>query len=175
MTTEPTRKWEHTGLESEPSQRPPPPPPMQYPPQRPTSGLAVASMVLGILWLFWIGSILALIFGYIARKDIRKTGKDGNGLAIAGIVLGWVGVGTLAFYIVVVGALIGGSSGGSDGVDFQPSSGDRISQLHDQCAVGDMGACDDLYRESPIGSQEEEFGDTCGNRGRAPGQVWCDE
>jgi Domain of unknown function (DUF4190) len=139
---------------------------------RPTSGLAVASLVLGILWLFWIGSILALIFGYIARKDIRKTGKDGGGLAIAGIVLGWVGVGTLALYAVLAVAVIGGTSG--DG-GFGPSSDNRLSQLHDQCADGNMGSCDDLYRESPIGSAEEEFGDSCGGRGRDIGQVWCDE
>ena len=28
-----------------------------------TNGLAIASMVLGILWIYWIGSILALVFG----------------------------------------------------------------------------------------------------------------
>jgi hypothetical protein len=32
------------------------------------NGLAIASMVLGILWLYWIGSILALIFGLVARQ-----------------------------------------------------------------------------------------------------------
>jgi GTP-binding protein len=53
-----------------------------------TSGLAIASMVLGILWLYWIGSILAVIFGHIA---ISQAGKDpaikGKGMAIAGLVL----------------------------------------------------------------------------------------
>jgi hypothetical protein len=63
--------------------------------------MAVASMVLGILWIYWIGSILALIFGYVARKQIRERGEGGDGMALAGIVLGWVGVGILGLVIVV--------------------------------------------------------------------------
>ena len=67
------------------------------------NGMAVASMVLGILWIYWVGSILALVFGYIARKQIDKSSgtQSGRGMAIAGIVLGWVGIGTLAFFVVV--------------------------------------------------------------------------
>jgi hypothetical protein len=58
-------------------------------------------MVLGIVWIYWIGSILALIFGYIARRNIRTNGQKGDGMALAGIVLGWVGVGFLAIAVVV--------------------------------------------------------------------------
>jgi hypothetical protein len=57
-----------------------------------TNGLAVASLVLGILWLCWIGSVLALIFGYVALGQIKSQHEAGRGLAIAGIVLGWIGV-----------------------------------------------------------------------------------
>ncbi len=72
------------------------PPPYGYPvPPRRTNGLAVASMVLGIIWLYWIGSVLALVFGYVARSQIRERGETGDGMAIAGIVLGWIGVGFL--------------------------------------------------------------------------------
>jgi hypothetical protein len=63
--------------------------------------MAVASMVLGIVWIYWIGSILALIFGYVARKQIRERHEAGGGMATAGIVLGWVGVGVLAAVIVI--------------------------------------------------------------------------
>ena len=61
------------------------------------SGFAIASLVLGILWLYWIGSILALVFGYLARGEIRRDPQrvGGRGMAMAGIVLGWVGVATL--------------------------------------------------------------------------------
>ncbi len=92
-------------------QGPPPPPgsgwPGPYgqpygwsyaPPQR-TNGMAIASMVLGILWLYWIGSILALVFGYVAKKQIRERGETGGGMATAGIVLGWVGVGFLLLFL----------------------------------------------------------------------------
>lgn len=79
----------------------PPPPPQPpylwyaYTPPR-TNGLAVASLVLGILWIYWLGSILALVFGYVARRQIRERNEAGAGLATAGIVLGWVGVGILS-------------------------------------------------------------------------------
>ena len=71
-----------------------------YPMPRPTNGLAIASLVLGIVWVWWVGSILALIFGYTARKQIRERGQSGDGLAIAGIVLGWVGVGFLILFLI---------------------------------------------------------------------------
>lgn len=61
------------------------------------SGMAVASLVLGILWICWIGSILAVVFGYTAKKQINDSGGrlGGSGLATAGIVLGWIGIGVL--------------------------------------------------------------------------------
>jgi hypothetical protein len=60
--------------------------------------MAVASMVLGILGMvgmIWIVSpILALVFGYISKGQIDRSGgaQEGRGYAIAGIVLGWVGI-----------------------------------------------------------------------------------
>jgi hypothetical protein len=73
-------------------------------PPRTTNGLAIAAMVLGIVWIYWIGSILALIFGYIAKGQINRSDgrQGGKGMAIAGIVLGWVGIGFLVLMIVVI-------------------------------------------------------------------------
>jgi hypothetical protein len=61
------------------------------------NGLAIASLVLGILWIYWIGSILVLVFGYMAKNQIDRSGgtQSGRGLAVAGIVLGWVGIAIL--------------------------------------------------------------------------------
>ncbi len=70
-------------------------------------------MVLGILWIYWIGSILALIFGYVARKQIRERNQGGDGMAIAGIVLGWIGVGILSVVVVVLIIGAASSSGSS--------------------------------------------------------------
>lgn len=76
-----------------------------------TNGMAVASMVLGILWIYWIGSVLALVFGYIGRKQIDASGgaQSGRGMAIAGIVLGWIGIGTISIFIVI--AILGAAAG----------------------------------------------------------------
>ncbi len=68
---------------------------------RSTNGLAIASLVLGILWVWWVGSVLALIFGYVSLRQIRQRGESGKGMAIAGIVLGWVGVGLLVLLIII--------------------------------------------------------------------------
>ena len=69
-----------------------------------TSGMAIASLVLGIVWIYWIGLILALIFGYLAKGEIDRDPQrvEGRGMAIAGIVLGWVGVATLVLALVAL-------------------------------------------------------------------------
>ena len=61
-------------------------------------------MVLGIVWIYWIGSILAIVFGYIARRQIRQTEQKGLGMATAGIVLGWVGIGFIVVAVIVFAA-----------------------------------------------------------------------
>lgn len=54
--------------------RSPSAPPLQRisQPQK-TNGLSIASLVLGIVWLYGIGSILALVFGYRANRSISRT------------------------------------------------------------------------------------------------------
>lgn len=78
--------------------------------QTKTNGFAIAALVLGIVWVYWIGSILALVFGYIGKNQIDQSGgrETGRGMAIAGIVLGWIGVGFLILFLVIVAA--GGSA-----------------------------------------------------------------
>jgi Domain of unknown function (DUF4190)/N-terminal domain of toast_rack, DUF2154 len=99
------------GVEETPRPAPPTPPPP--PPPRPTtarpkvSGFAVASLVLGILGftcLFMLGSVLAIIFGFIARSEIRRSkgARSGTGMANAGIVLGIVMLALVAVFVAVV-------------------------------------------------------------------------
>ena len=71
-----------------------------------TSGLAIASLVLGLMWLFWLGSVLALVFGLISQSQIKRTNQKGRGLAIAGIVLG--GLGVLFLVLAIIVAAVGG-------------------------------------------------------------------
>ena len=92
---------------------PPPPPPAPAPPSpyyagpqyvaQTTNGLAVASLIAGFLWMGWLGSVLAVIFGHIALGQINRSGgrEGGSGLAIAGLVLGYMGVATLLLVILV--------------------------------------------------------------------------
>jgi len=77
----------------------------------PTSGLAIASLIFGILGLTLLptlGSIVALILGYMAKNEINSSAGrlEGSGLAIAGLVLGYIGLG-LTLLGLVVGALWG--------------------------------------------------------------------
>ena len=74
---------------------------MSYQPSYPTiartNSLAIASLVFGILaWclLPFIGAIVAIVCGHLARSEIRHAPRDaplgGDGMAIAGLVLGYV-------------------------------------------------------------------------------------
>jgi hypothetical protein len=72
----------------------------QFTPQS-TSGLAIASLVCGLFWMYGLGSITALILGYFALREIRRNPAylQGKGLAVAGIILGGLGVAGLALII----------------------------------------------------------------------------
>lgn len=67
-----------------------------------TNGLAVASLVVGLFWMWWIGSALAIVFGHVALNQIARNGQSGRGLAIAGLVLGYIGLATLLFTLLAV-------------------------------------------------------------------------
>lgn len=78
-------------------------------PAKPTSGMAVASLVLGICtWIFgWftlaIPGILGLIFGIVGIQQCKHGQKGGNGLAIAGLVLSIIMV--AIYFIALIYAL----------------------------------------------------------------------
>lgn len=80
-----------------------------YQQSRGTNGFAIASMVLGIVWIYWIGSVLAIVFGFIAYSQIKERNQAGKGMATAGLILGFIGIGTLVLVILVV-ALAGTST-----------------------------------------------------------------
>jgi hypothetical protein len=82
-------------------------PPEGVPYQSPNSSMAIVSLVAGILGITFfplLGSIVALITGYAAQKEIRESAGalGGEGMATAGLVMGWIGIG-----LSVIGLCIG--------------------------------------------------------------------
>ncbi|MFE2726646.1 DUF1707 and DUF4190 domain-containing protein [Kitasatospora sp. NPDC059327] len=74
---------------------PPPPPP------RRTNGVAVTSLVLGLLSLPTGGltGLPAVITGHVARRQVAERNEEGDGMAITGLVFGWLSV---AFWALVL-------------------------------------------------------------------------
>jgi hypothetical protein len=72
----------------------------------PTNGLAVGALVCGIVEFFTLGlaAIPAVILGHVARSQIRRTGERGDGMAIAGLVLGYLAIGGWALIILLIAA-----------------------------------------------------------------------
>ncbi|MEU5529287.1 DUF4190 domain-containing protein [Micromonospora chersina] len=73
-----------------------------------TSGMATASLVLGILgvlggWcLFGLPCVLAVILGHLALRETRDGMRLGHGMAVAGLVLGYVFVGPMILFTIMV-------------------------------------------------------------------------
>jgi hypothetical protein len=90
-------------------------PPYGYPvvaAAAPTNGLAIASMIVSIVAVlglcgYGLGGylgILGAIFGHVSRRQIRERGEAGDGMALAGIILGWVS--TVIAVLATVGIVI---------------------------------------------------------------------
>jgi hypothetical protein len=86
-----------------------PPPgygPMGYP-VRPTNQLAIASLVCACAQVFFwfLTGIPAVILGHIARRQIRQTGENGDGMALTGMILGYAGIvlGVIITVLVIIG------------------------------------------------------------------------
>ena len=65
--------------------------------------LAIISLVAGIsayVFLPLIGAIAAVITGHISLKQLKTSGEGGRGMALAGTILGWVGIALAAIGIV---------------------------------------------------------------------------
>ncbi|MQM26000.1 DUF4190 domain-containing protein [Glycomyces albidus] len=74
---------------------------------REMNGLAIAAFVLAIVGLCSPIAILGLIFGYVAKSQIRKRNNSGDGLARAAIILGWISI--ILFVLLVVFGVAAGT------------------------------------------------------------------
>ena len=82
-------------------------------PPRQTSALAITSLISGILgWtlLPWLGSIVAIVTGHMARGEIRRAPErfEGDGLALAGLILGYAMLALSLVGIVLLVLFFGG-------------------------------------------------------------------
>ena len=76
-----------------------------------TNGLAMASLACGLAQfaLGPVAAIPAVVFGHVARQQIKRSGEPGAGLALAGLILGWVVI--LGVLLVVGIAMSAGMHG----------------------------------------------------------------
>ncbi|OKH82355.1 hypothetical protein EB75_12765 [Mycobacterium sp. ST-F2] len=87
--------------------------PMGYAPVPKTNGLAIASLVCSLLGLVTCAgtSILGVIFGHLAKSQIKQSGEEGEGMALAGLIVGYIGLaifGLIAlFYFGLIAVIVG--------------------------------------------------------------------
>jgi hypothetical protein len=84
-----------------------------YPvPSPPTNGLAIGSLVVSVVGAFglcgyglggYLG-IVGAIMGHVARRQIRERGESGDGMALAGVIVGWIafGIAVIATVLIVI-------------------------------------------------------------------------
>ncbi len=77
---------------------------LEQEPEKKTAPMAIASLVCSIAGIFvclFVGQILGIIFGHRARTMIRESGGklEGESLARAGIIVGWVGIGIDVLFV----------------------------------------------------------------------------
>jgi hypothetical protein len=75
-----------------------------------TSGLAIASLACGLAQFVFgpLATIPAIVLGHMARSQIKRTGEQGAGLALAGLVLGW---GTVILGIILIAVALATAAG----------------------------------------------------------------
>jgi hypothetical protein len=88
-----------------------------------TNGLAIASLVCSLVVVFGIGSVLGIVFGFVAKSQIRQSNgtQKGNGLATAGIIIGFALIGIFILFVIVAAATGGFHTCTSTGSNFSYS------------------------------------------------------
>lgn len=112
----------------------PPPGPSSFGSKPGTNGLAIAALIFGIIG----GSLLGIIFGIIALRQIRRTGQNGRGLAIAGLILSGIWIVVVAIVVVIAltttaqrDPVTGTVAAGGDVAATSLQVGDCVNNLRD--------------------------------------------
>jgi type IV pilus assembly protein PilA len=82
--------------------------PQLSPGQAQTSGKAIGSLVCGIFFFFLPSAIAAVILGHVSLSEIRRSGGRlvGDGMAIAGLVLGYIGFAAVPIILIIAAIAI---------------------------------------------------------------------
>ena len=85
--------------------------------QQATNGMAIASLVCGLAQLLagFPAGIAAIILGHLARRRIRETGERGDGMARAGLILGYIGTIGFVLLFLLIGLIVVSNSGQAPG------------------------------------------------------------
>ncbi len=88
----------------------------------PTNGLAIASLACGLAQFAFgpLPTIPAIVLGHMARHQIRRTGEQGAGMALAGLLLGWAAVAMGVLAILALTLFVVTSSGHTAGIAVHP-------------------------------------------------------
>jgi hypothetical protein len=83
------------------------------PPAASTNSLAITSLVLSLCGLLCgVTAPIGAIVGHVARRQIRERGEGGDGLALAGIIVGWIvtALGLIALALLIFGVILAANS-----------------------------------------------------------------
>ena len=126
---------------------------MVHAPTRTTNGLAVASLVLSLLWFCGAGSIAAVVLGFVGKRQVDRSAgaQSGAGLAIAGIVLGVLGLLATVGWVALLASSDGDSM--SSTLELEGSFG----SADDRAVQSDLRNA--LSAEKVFFAEEERFTD----------------
>lgn len=95
------KRWEEAYALAHNGERPPPgatPPMTVNAGYSRTNTMSILALVFGV-----VGSLLGIVFGHVALSQIKRTGEAGRGLAIAGLVVGYVQLGVWVLILIIAG------------------------------------------------------------------------
>jgi Domain of unknown function (DUF4190)/Domain of unknown function (DUF1707) len=97
--------------------------PGPYGVQRPTNGMAIAALICGVCQIFFwfVAGIPAIVLGHMARRQIRQTGEAGDGMALTGMILGYIGLALTALFVILI--VIIAVSASQRGINYNPPVG----------------------------------------------------
>jgi hypothetical protein len=85
-----------------------------WPASASTNAMAMAALVcaLGQPFTGFLSTIPAIVLGHMARREIRRTGERGMGVATFSTALGWIGASLLLLIVLLMAGMVAGSHPG---------------------------------------------------------------